>query len=155
MPDPNIKILYKETYLKAVENSVGSKVFNSLVVQFRDTNEVKDILLDGIYSCAFFVSSILYLVNAIDKPHATVKRLLETFEKGEKWKKVAINDLEAGDVIFWENIKFDDGSENAHVGFALNKEEAVSTDYKNKVVTKHPIISESKRKIDVVYRYTW
>lgn len=155
MPDPNIKILYKETYLKAIENSVGSKLFNSLVVKFKDTNEIKDILYDGIYSCAFFVSSILYLVNTINKPHATVKRLLETFEKDEKWRRIPIDDLEAGDVIFWEKIKFDDGSENVHVGFALNKEEAVSTDYKNKVVARHPIISESKRKIEAVYRYTW
>jgi len=154
MADPNIKILRKETFLKAIENSVGSRLFSSLFVMFKDSGEIKDILEDGMYSCAFFVSSILYIVEAIDKPHATVKSIMKLFEEDNNWQKIDLENIEAGDVVFWEKIKFENGSENAHVGFVLNKQEAVSTDSKNKVVSRHPIVSE-KRNVEVIYRYSW
>lgn len=155
MSDQNIKILRKETYLRAIENSVGSKIFNSLFVKFKDSGKTSDVLNDGMYSCAFFVSSVLYLLQAINKPHTTVKSIREICEKDQNWQKVKLDNIEPGDVIFWEKIKFDDGSENAHVGFALNNKEAVSTDYKNKIVAKHLIIFGNKRKIEAVYRYSW
>lgn len=154
MPDKNIKILRKGTYLKAIENSVGTKLFNSLIVEFQDSKEVKDILNDGEYSCAFFVSSILYLLGAIDKTHSTVKNLNKTLKNNNKWKEVNLNDLEGGDVIFWEKIKFEDGSEDTHVGFAVNKEEAVSTSYKKKAVDRH-LINPNERRIEGIFRYAW
>lgn len=153
MPDENIKKLSKETYLKAIENSVGSRLFNSLIVKFKDTGKVVDVLNDGMYSCAFFVSCVLTLFGAMDKPHSTVKTIKEKLEKDERWKNIKPDSIEPGDVIFWEKIKFDDGTEDAHVGFALNKDEAVSTDYKNKMVARHPL--KSGRKIDAVFRFSW
>jgi len=156
MPDANIQILRKETYLKAIENSVGSRLFNSVFVKFKDSGKTADILNDGMYSCAFFVSSLLYLFQAIDKPHATVANVMKFLETNEKWHKVDGGNNEAGDVIFWEKIVFDDGSENAHIGFAVSKDEAVSTDYKQKLIARHPIIREqTKRGIEAVYRYAW
>ncbi len=153
MPDPNITTLRKETYLKAIENSVGTKLFNSLFVQFKDSGKINDAMNDGMYSCAFFVSSVLYILRAIDKPHATVKGLRESLEKNSEWQKVDAKDIRAGDVIFWEKIKFDDSSENAHTGFALSDHEAVSTDYKQKMVVRHQIGTD--RAIEAVYRYLW
>lgn len=156
MSDPNITTLRKETYLKAIENSIDSRLFNSLFVQYKDSGKTVDALNDGMYSCAFFVSSVLYLLRAIDKPHATVESLMKALEKDADWQKVDVHDISAGDVIFWEKMKFEDGSENAHVGFALNDNEAVSTDYQKKAVARHPIISNSTgRAIDAVYRYAW
>ncbi len=155
MPDNNIKVLRKKTYLKILENSVGNKMFNSLFVEFQNTKEVKDILEDGEFSCAAFVSSVLYLSGAVSRACATVKSLREIFQKNDKWKKVAPGDIEAGDVLFWEKIKFENGSEAPHVGFALGKDEAVSTNYKKKAVDRHPIISGNGRKLEEVYRYSW
>lgn len=153
MPDDNIEKLYKETYLKTIENSVGSKIFNSLIVRFKDSGKVVDILNDGMYSCAYFVSCVLYLFGLIDKPNTTVNTLKEKLEKNDKWKKVGLDAIEPGDVVFFEKITFEDRTENAHVGFSLNKQEAVSTDYKNKIVTRHPLFSE--RKIEDAFRYFW
>ncbi len=152
MADSNIEILKKETYLKVIENSVNSKIFNSLFVRFKDSGEVKDIMNDGEYSCAFFVSSILFLIGVLNKHVATVQSLRKLIEEDNKWKRVEVAQIEAGDVIFWDKIKYEDGSENAHVGFVLNKEEAVSTDYKQKMILQHKI---DERPITDIYRYSW
>ena len=77
MSSQNLEILKKETYLKAIENSIGSKIFNSLFVRSKDTGKISDILNDGEYSCAFFVSSILFLVQAVNRPYSTVQSLEE------------------------------------------------------------------------------
>lgn len=53
MPNSNVKLLKKETYIKAIENSVGSKIFNTLYVQYEDSGKVEDILDDGNFSCAY------------------------------------------------------------------------------------------------------
>lgn len=156
MPDSNITTLRKETYLKAIENSVGSRMFNSLFVRFEDSGKTADVLNDGMYSCAFFASSILCILQAIDKPHTTVEGLMKVLAESADWQNVEAKDIAAGDVIFWEKMKFDDGSENAHVGFALAGNEAVSTDYKKKAVARHPILSDDTgRAIEAVYRYSW
>mgnify|MGYP001591356002 CR=1 FL=1 len=152
MADSNIEILKKETYLKVIENSVNSKIFNSLFIQFKDSGEVKDIMNDGEYSCAFFVSSILFLIGVLNKHVATVQSLRKLIEEDNKWKRVEVVQIEAGDVVFWDKIKYEDGSENAHVGFVLNKEEAISTDYKQKMILQHKI---GERPITDIYRYSW
>jgi hypothetical protein len=150
MPDDNIKIIYKESYFKAIENSIGSRLFNSVMVEYGDSGKVVDLLNDGELSCAFFVSSILYLNKMFDAPHVTVKSVKEILSKSDKWREIYINDVDLGDVIFWEKIKHKDGTEHAHVGFALNSDESVSTSSNNKSITKHPLIH---RPIDVIYRY--
>jgi hypothetical protein len=156
MPDPNIKILIKESYLKAIENSVGTHIFNSLIVQYQDSGKTVDILQDGVFSCAFFVSSILVLSGLMDKPHTTVKTLKEKLEEN-KWQ-IVIGDAQPGDVIFWEKIKFEDGSENEHVGFATSDIEAISTSWTEHKVVHHSIAlptyegSKPPRKITASYR---
>jgi len=96
MPNENMRILVKETLLKTIENSVGSKIFNSLIVEFKDSGLVKDILNNGEFSCAYFVSGVLSLSGLIDKPHATVKTTTEKL-KENNWDKVS--DIKSGDII--------------------------------------------------------
>jgi hypothetical protein len=152
MPESNIEVLRKETYLKAIENSVGSKLFNSLFVRFKDSGKVVDILNNGEFSCAFFVSAILTLLQVLDRPHSTVKKLKELFDSDKNWHKVDISNIQAGDVVFYKKVKFKDGTENVHVGFVLNEQEAVSADYKKKKIVKHKL---NKRPIEEIYRYSW
>lgn len=152
MTHSNIEILRKETCLKIIENSIDSKLFNSVLARYKDGGAVVDILNDGEFSCAFFVSGVLTLMQAMDRPHATVAKLKALFEADADWHKVAFADREPGDVIFYEKMKFDDGTENAHVGFVLTHDEAVSTDYVHKVIARHPV---AKRPVETIYRYSW
>lgn len=54
-------IQIKENYFKFIENSIGGRMFNSLFVKKQEQEEIVDVLNDGEYSCAFFVSSVLFL----------------------------------------------------------------------------------------------
>lgn len=152
MADENIQILTKDTYLKCLHNAPGSRLFNSLIVQFKDSGTIKDILDDGEYSCAFFVSNILYLFKGITKPVATVDSLIKALLNDTRWSSVDPNGIQPGDVIIWRKMQFEDGSENAHAGFALTTDTAVSTSSKEKIITEHPI---KNREIDFVYRLDW
>jgi hypothetical protein len=152
MSNSNLEILYKKSFLKAIENSIGSRQYNSLYAKFKDNGEVKDILGDGEYSCAIFVSSVLALFKMIDEPRATVGSLRKFCDTNEKWIKINPDDIEAGDVIFWEKKKHKDETGNAHVGFASSSTEAVSTSYKEKKIVRHLI---NDRVVEAVYRYSW
>ncbi|MCK5059564.1 MAG: hypothetical protein KAR00_00230 [Candidatus Pacebacteria bacterium] len=152
MPDANLEISQKETYLKAIENSAGSRQYNSLYVRFKNSGKTKDILENGEYSCAVFVSSLLFLAGIIDKQRATVESLKKFCERSNNWKQINNDKVQAGDVIFWEKKKYKEETEHSHAGFALNGKEAVSTFYKEKKVIKHSIY---ERDVDVVYRHLW
>ena len=130
-----------------IENSPGTRLFNSLIVKLKDTGEVKDIFGDGNNSCAAFVSSVLFLNRLIDGPHATATRLREVLSK-IGWRKVE-GEVIPGDVVFWEKIKFENGSEHGHVGFALGPDGAVSTNYKDKQVIKHSMMPNGRRVTEV------
>ena len=152
MSDVNLEILQKETLLKAIENSVGSRQYNSLFVRFKDIEKIKDILDNGEYSCAVFVSSLLFLARVIDKQRATVESLKKFCDTDKNWKQINPDKVEAGDIIFWEKRKHEDETEHSHVGFALSNTEAVSTSYKEKKVVRHSI---TDRVINAVYTYLW
>lgn len=139
MSDKNVEILKKESLVKALENSVGSRLFNSLLVRFSDSEQVKDILNDGELSCAYFVSSLLVMHGLLGETHTTVANLRQVLTENPKWQEVPLESVEAGDVVFYKKRTFADGSGNAHVGFAVGKTDAVSTDYKKKAVSQHKL----------------
>lgn len=152
MSDPNIEILKYETLVRSIENSVDTKLFNSLMVRYKDSGTIADILNDGEYSCAFFVSSLLTLFEAIEKPHATVANLKKTIVEDPKWSEVERALAKPGDVVFYEKTVFDNGSAHEHVGFVVDTDSAVSTDYRQKNVARHDL---DARPITSIYRYSW
>ena len=155
MADRNIEKLHYETYLKMIKNSVGAKLFNSIIVRFKDEGKIKDICRNGQLSCAVFVSSVLFLNDYISRPHATVKTTEDKMiEAG--WKKISKNNLKFGDVVVWEEMKFG-RTTNKHIGFVLNKNQAISTSWQKRKVIKHHITygvvgGKPKRRIINVYR---
>lgn len=156
MPDLTLTPLPKETLLALIKNAPGSKLFKSLIVYDTATNVSRDVLNDGEYSCAFFVSSLLALAGYLPKPNTTVVGLRARL-KESSFMEIPADGIEPGDVIFWEKIVFPDGSANEHVGFALDNTRAVSTSYKKKEVVEHPInlpgnLSTEPRKITLVLR---
>lgn len=142
MPDSNLEKQIYQTYLKAIENSVGSRIFNTLLVKNIKEKRVYDVLNDGERSCAFFVSGLLTFFDLIDRPHATVATVVKNIQKKD-WTEIPVSNLKPGDIVVWETIEFDDGSQDEHIGFYLDGNRAVSTSNKKRCVEcHHPTFGE-------------
>lgn len=161
-----LEIMQKETYLAMVQNSIGTQMFRSMIAR-KNNGEVEDILRDGDYSCAFFVSTILRICEMLrGRTRTTVRGLREYLTHSSNWEEINCQSIEPGDIIFWERVTFADGSSNEHVGIALSQQEAVSTSDSKKMVVNHHInfdfvfhraeksgLQRPSRRIIQVFRY--
>jgi len=152
MTDSNLEVLKYDTYISIIKNSVGSRLFNSFIVRSKATGDTEDILKDGEYSASFFVSSVLSLVQAVDKPTTTESGLERKLDEDKHWFEVSLEEVEAGDVLFYADTTLVDGSTETHVGFALDDNQAVSISDQLRQVTKHDLRLMPIKKI---YRYIW
>ncbi|MGH7157387.1 MAG: hypothetical protein ACREGG_04745 [Candidatus Saccharimonadales bacterium] len=141
--------LHFKSYLKLIQNAVGSNMFRNFYVQAPDRGEF-DAFADGEYSCAFFVSAVLVIFKKMDNIHGTVQNLTEALKKSG-WQEVG--EAQPGDVVVWEPMMFKEGPVS-HAGFAIGNGRAVSTSWKKKQVTEHDLyFGEDHRQIDKIYRY--
>ncbi len=149
-----MKRLWFESYLALINNSVGTNMFRNFYVE-SDEGEEQDIMNDGEVSCAYHVSAILYLFDQQEKAHATVSSTLRDLIK-HGWEEIDFTSettLEAGDVVVWEAIEFEDepGVLHPHIGFYIGDGQAVSNNYKLGHPTKHPA-DNPDRKISKILR---
>jgi len=111
----------KKTLLKLIENSIKSNLFRNLYF-FVETKTGRkksvDILKNGELSCAFYVSSLLYLSKLISDLHTTVNGTLKDMEKSG-WYKV--DKPKKGAIVVW-----DQRNGHYHIGFYWNNKKAVS-----------------------------
>ncbi len=127
-----MKLLLKDTYLKMIKNSVGSKLFRNLYAEVKGKEQ--DILRNGEISCAFFVAMILNQFKLIQEPHATVSGLVrDLLQSG--W--VETDRILPGAVVVWEELKHTSGEAHAHVGFVLDKMTAISHSDTERVPVEH------------------
>lgn len=116
----DIQIILYDSYLQAIKNSVGSNLFRNLYAYV--DGKRNDILENGLFSCAIFVSSILYFYKLIGDVHATVDSTIRDLE-ASGWQKVS--QPKKGAIIIWESLKFK-GKYHKHVGFYMNEKKAIS-----------------------------
>lgn len=122
------------SYLRTIENSVGSNLFRSLYYHI-DGNSI-DVLDDGDLSCATYVTSILYLFDLIKERHTTVNETVRDIEESGWYN---ITEPKKGAIILWGFKKKDDGTQgkHRHVGFYIDSDTAISNDSDTRVVIKH------------------
>jgi hypothetical protein len=118
----------RKTLLKLIENSIGSKLFRNNYFFIDNKPQSKDILQNGKLSCAFYVSSILYLVKLISDLHTTVESTIKDLEKSGWYK---LDKPKKGVIILWDKKKG-----HYHIGFYWNKNKAIS----NSSIKKSQII---------------
>lgn len=125
----------------------------------------KDILGNGRWSCAVFVSSILYLNKLIGDIHANTgsveKDMLEsgwqvtTCDVGTLDDDIASRQkgLRPGAVLVWEvKIAPDDNQPHSHIGFYAGGKEAISNDSRGAGFPhKHHYTYNGARKIEKIY----
>lgn len=122
------------SYLKTIENSVGSNLFRNLY--YRIDGKPLDVLDDGDLSCAVFASSILYLFGLIKERHTTVVKTIEDINESGWYE---IKEPRKGALMLWGFKKKDDGTQGTHnhVGFYIDSENAISNDPATRVVARH------------------
>lgn len=123
-----------QSYLKTIENSVGSNMFRNVFV--RKDDELVDVADDGTLSCAVYVSSVLRIFGLIKEPHATIASTLTDMEESG-WHE--ITEPRPGAVVFWDYDTLADGtrSQNRHLGFYIDSQTAVSNSTKSGSVARH------------------
>ena len=146
------KLLMKKSLLQAIRNSVDSNTFRNVFVKIDNTTE--DVMENGIKSCAFFVSGLLAMFDLIDMAHATIKTT-EKKLKEYNWQEVNVDTPIDGDVIVWEEIEFEDGSKNKHIGFYIGDNMAISNDMNKKTPQSHDWKFDGKRNIEKLLRYNF
>lgn len=149
-----MQFLRATSFLRAIENSVGNKMFRNSF--FEMDGQERDIVKNGVLSCALYVSSLLYIYKLIKDVHATVKGTVSDLEKSG-WKKV--KEVTRGDIIVWEAMKFREEF-HSHIGFSIGNGYAISNSAEKKCPIKHNLYFGIKngrptRKITNIYRYTF
>ena len=131
-----IPILF-DTYIAVIKNSVGSKMFRNFYAKV--DGKKTDIMKNGDLSCAWFVSSLLYLFKLIKDAHATVNGTIKDLQQSG-WKK--IKKPKIGNVIVWEKIDFGNKDFHKHIGFYIGNNKAIST-------------SNSKKGQPIIHHWTY
>jgi hypothetical protein len=140
--------VYFKSYLKMIENSVGSSMFRNFYVKTASRAEF-DAFADGDDSCAFFVSAILVLFKKLDDFHGTVQGTLKDLKKSG-WQ--VVDKPAPGDVLVWEPQDFE-GVSKEHIGFYIGSDKAVSTSWKTKTVVEHTVdIGGAARRVTHIFR---
>lgn len=126
-----VRVLIFDSYLATIKNSIGAKVFQTLWAEVDGSKN--DILRGGERSCAAFVSGILLWFGLIKGKHATIAGTLRDMN-ATGWQK--INEPRIGCVVHWEKALIN-GEENEHIGFYVEKDAAVSNDYRARTPVAH------------------
>lgn len=140
-----IEPLFFDTYLAVIKNSIGSKLFRNFYAKVN--GKKNDIMRNGELSCAFYVSSVLYLFKFIKEVHGTVDSTVENLKKSG-WRK--INHPKVGSILVYEKMDFGDGDIHKHIGFFVGDNKAVSNSYN----LGHPVVHSwnfhAKRRVDMI-----
>jgi len=125
-------------------------MFRNFYLQAQDGQEF-DATSDGNNSCAFYVSSVLTLFRKQNGIHGTVASVIKDLQRSA-WLAVPEAEMQAGDVIIWEAIQFEDGP-FMHIGFYVGDGRAVSTSAAKKKVVEHDVhFGKTARQISQVFR---
>ena len=127
-----------------IHNSVGTKMFRNFYIC--KNKKIKDAVINGRLSCAFFVSNVLNSFGLIKGPHLTVK---STIKDMEEYGWIKIKRPKIGAVISWEEKIMPDKKAHGHLGFYIGNNKAVS----NSFVKKTPAIHGWKYRpiLDIYY----
>lgn len=152
-PDPTkqspiVEELIYDSYLAAIHGSIGANTWRKAYAKIDGIKT--EITLDGILSCAYFVSSILRMFDLIGSVHMTVEKTEKDMQESG-WVK--INKPKPGAVIFWEKLMFKEGL-HAHNGFYIGGGKAISNSEEVRTPIEHDWQDSSDgraRKIEAIY----
>lgn len=135
-----------DTYLVVIKNSVGSKLFRNFYTKIK--GKKVDIMRNGELSCAFYVSSVLYLFKYIKGVHGTVDSTIKDL-KESGW--IEVNKPKIGAVLVWENKISGNDEVHRHIGFFIGRDKAISNISKLGAPAEHSWNFNAKRKVERIF----
>ena len=142
----------RDSYLKMIENSVGSKLFQDFYIypvkspisrgispkaklfnKMSQKRIKKDALENGKLSCAYFVSFILHNFDLIKNSHLTVLGTIRDMRESDWFK---INHPRKGAVLVWDR-EVSTKEPHRHIGFYIGRKQAISNNSKKHVPIRH------------------
>jgi len=127
------------------KNSIGSNMFRN--VYFDVDGKKVDLAENGNFSCAVFVSYVLYLLKLVRDVHITVDSTLKDM-RNSGW--VEICKPRPGCVLVWEEKDFGASGKHRHLGFYVGEGKAVSNNPKKGFPTKHGWKKFDGRGVEVI-----
>lgn len=114
-----------------------------------DHGKTLDILNDGKFSCAYFVTCILKDFNLIDEIHTTVKDTHESLLRNG-WEEVSTETIDEGDVLIWDKEGI-----QGHIGFAISSKKAISNNIETGKPRTHNIDQKNSKPVSHILRYNF
>lgn len=141
-PRPQLKPLVRESYLAAIRNAIGSRMFRNYYVEI--DGKTTDIAKDGELSCAIFASAVLTLSGLIKGPHATVTSTVRDL-KESGW--LPVSEPQTGAVLVWKPSDLGGSEPHGHIGFYMGDDRAISNSTTQGVPVGHHWTYEGSREI--------
>ncbi len=124
---PVVVPLFFDNYLAVVKNSAGSALFRNWYCLV--DGERNDVVKDGKFSCALYVTALLKMFGLVDEIQITVHRAIAELERSG-WKPT--DRPTAGDIVVWDAQKAMEsqwGNTSGlakHIGFCIDDGKAIS-----------------------------
>ncbi len=132
-----------DTYIAALKNGVGSRMFRNFYATV--DGKQKDIMRNGDLSCAFYASFVLAGFSMIKTVHGTVGGTVADL-RSSGWERV--RSPRPGCVVVWGPKTDEKGESHRHIGFYIGGGKAVSNSSKKRSPTLH---SYKNRKVTELY----
>lgn len=121
-----VEHLIYESYLAAIQNSIGSKMFRQYFV--RAEGKKIEVLRNGDLACAFYVTSLLRIFGLIDRTHTTLVGSEASMLKAG-WFHVKSPKI--GAILVWgPKTSKKSGETHKHIGFYIGHQKAISNNSK-------------------------
>lgn len=130
MPNQNLQKLTTQNILTMAQGAVGTQMFRHLYVKDAQNGEQIDVMNNGEFACAFFVSGVLAVFGLIDRSHATVQTTLQKMQENG-WRQ--IDSPMPGAVVYWPAGP----NGHDHLGFCIDQDTCISNSAAAGTPTRH------------------
>lgn len=136
-----------DTLLALAEGSCGAHTWRHLYLRREPADE--DILRGGDLSCAYFISSLLLIMQLIKEPHATVQGCLRDMTTSG-WHQ--ISKPQPGAVLVWEP-KGNGQESHSHIGLYVGDKRAVSNSSWRRYPVRHHWTYHGRRQLISIWQH--
>ena len=136
---PTVVPILFDNYISMIENSAGTNMFRHWYCLVNGARQ--EVMRDGNFACAFYVTSVLKLLDLVQDIQITVHRAMAELERSG-W--TPIDTPRKGAVVVWDAEPSQKDESWAvktakHIGFCLDAERAISNDSEGAGPKLHPL----------------